>query len=75
MPLRSSPAATRNRPNHAGGGRAHGLPFAPEPWATAASPASAAARVAALGAWRSGCARTREVFLEEKLVSPAGWRD
>ena len=49
------PAATRNPTMQVVGAP---TACAPEPWATAASPASAAARVAALGAWRRGCART-----------------
>ena len=63
-PCRSEvPAATRNPTMQVVGAP---TACAPEPWATAASPASAAARVAALGAWRHGCAAPmRDVFLQE----------
>ena len=45
---------------------------APEPWATPASPASAAARVAALGVWRRGRERTHaRGFPRRKLMKRA----
>ena len=54
---------------------------AAEPWATAASPASAAARVAALGVWRSEGKRTaraenphEKLFLQARLGRLYVWR-